>query len=211
MATGTLTTRESRQRQTFIDAAYERDPAAGRAAAVREGTATWREWRGGFGSTRQAPARAAAAETALAEAVAAAVRGAVATRRALRKARKRQAREAAAASRLVLESRAVSRPGTISEAVLDSAPHLLTNEQLAELALAAPGRSPFAEASPGGAIVRASADRGAAATGAAVSEAAQARDFARLSADGLHEQLAGRLGILGEAGGFRSPAWAGRA
>jgi hypothetical protein len=198
MATGTLTAREARDRQVFIDAAFERNPAAGKAAAVLEGAGTWREWRSGFGGTRPA---AGAPPAALTEAVATAVSTALAAHRRARKAGKKAARESAA-RRLVLESRPAGR-AAISEAVLDRPLTEMTNEQLAGLTLAAPGRSPFAEAAPGGAVVR------AAVTETAVSETAQARDFARLSADGLHEQLAGRLTIVGEASGFRSPTWTG--
>jgi hypothetical protein len=80
MAASALTARESRDRKVFIDAAYERNPAAGRAAAVREGHATWREW--SRGSAQEAPPRQAASAAAIAEAVSAALTAARTARKA---------------------------------------------------------------------------------------------------------------------------------
>ncbi len=102
MASGILTERERRDRQLFIDAALERNPAAGRAAAIREGEGTWREWRGGFGGAREA--RPAVNQAALTEAVATAVRTVTAARKAAKRAARRATAEAAA-SRVLQERR----------------------------------------------------------------------------------------------------------
>jgi hypothetical protein len=202
MATATLTAREARDRQVFIDAAYERDPAAGKAVAIRQGEATWREWRGD--STAPRPA-AAALDGALTAAVTAAVAEAVRIRKAQRKAAKRAARETAA-RRLVLEEHA-QMAAQFTEAALSKGLRESSNADLAVIAtIAETGHSPFWRAAPGAA-------RSAALTESErqleekVNPPGLAERLASASPEALREDLRARLTVNAAATGLNSPFW----
>ena len=197
----TLTSRPTREQMIFIDAAAERNPGAGKAVAVREGLATWREWRRGCGGTPQAPRRQAAAPPGLAEAVAAAVSTAVATRKAARKAAKR-------ARRATRES-APARPARqFTEAEAGTALRGMTRAELADVAgLAETGASPFYRAAPPTARTAASSVAEAAVAEAAnpaglaerlaSGSPADLREAARSAAHRVRRGLRVRLAILG--------------
>lgn len=210
MAASTLTSRETRDLQVFVDAALERNPGAGRAAAVREGTATWREWQKGAGGAtaaaasarRAAPRLTAAQQTIVSEAVAAAIAQRCAARKAAKRER-RQAREAAAQAALA---------GQFTEAVAGRSLRESSREDLAAVAAVAlgatAGMSPFHRASPRGAITEE-----AAAAGRVLEALADAPGYRQAltgaSPDGLRRQLGARLRLVGDADGLASPFWKG--
>jgi hypothetical protein len=207
MAASTLTSRETRDLQVFINAAYERDPGAGRAVAVREGTATWREWRkdGGGPSVAAAPARRAAPRLTAAQQgiVSEAVATAVAERRAARKAAKKarkQARETAARVQLAEQ---------FSEPVVGRSLRESSRQELADVALAGLGfssQTPFGRANPGGAVT----EEGAAAgrlLEARLDPPGYRRQLAESSPDDLRRHLGARLTVLGDASDLHSPFW----
>jgi len=215
MGTATLTAREMRDRQVFINAAFERNPAAGRAVAVAEGTATWREWRRGVSEGARPSTLPNVSSAAQAKAGAQAVTPAVIAALKIHKKQvkkmkraKKAARVAAAAGKRETAAGA-QLAGQFTAAAASRSLREGSRSDLAVVAasaLGSAGHSPFHRASPRGAVTESAAAAGRVIE-AAAGPPGYERQLAEATPDDLRRHLGARLRLVGEASDLRSPLW----